>query len=243
MRALSFGSVALEYERYRLGYPSELVDVVLDYAERPVHSALEVGAGTGKATRLFAGRGIAVTALEPDAGMAEVLARKTCGMPVHPVASTFERFATARRFDLLYAAAAWHWTDPASRWTRAVGLLAPGGVLAVFGIPGDLTDPDLQAAVDEIEKQVLTPDDSSSISPWTVEDVGGVDGLTHAVQHDVPWSVSSTASAFVDRLSTFSAYLRLDPPARADAFDRLRDVLPDRFDIDATVRMTLARRV
>ncbi len=65
MRALSFGSVATAYERYRPGYPVELVDEVLNYAGRPVRTALEIGAGTGKATRVFAERGLAVTATEP----------------------------------------------------------------------------------------------------------------------------------------------------------------------------------
>jgi len=77
VRGLSFGSVANQYERYRLDYPDELVDAVLQYAGGPLRSALEVGAGTGKATRLFASRGIEVTALEPDAEMAPVLERTT----------------------------------------------------------------------------------------------------------------------------------------------------------------------
>jgi len=76
---LSFGSVAELYERYRLDYPGEIVDAVVRHAGRPVRSALEVGAGTGKATRLFASRGIEVTALEPNAAMARVLARRPVG--------------------------------------------------------------------------------------------------------------------------------------------------------------------
>ena len=40
-RALSFGSVASAYERFRLGYPDELVDQVLDYAAERVRTALE----------------------------------------------------------------------------------------------------------------------------------------------------------------------------------------------------------
>lgn len=124
---LLFGSAARRYERYRLGYPDELVTTVLRYARRPIRAALEVGAGTGKATRLLAARGIAVTALEPDAEMARLLARTTQGLPVTLVSATFERFRTERRFDLLYAAAAWHWTDPRTRWARAVELLDAGG--------------------------------------------------------------------------------------------------------------------
>jgi len=72
MRSLSFGSAAEQCERYRLGNPDDVVDAVLEFAGRPVHSALEIGAGTGKATHPFAARGIAVTALEPDAEMARL---------------------------------------------------------------------------------------------------------------------------------------------------------------------------
>jgi len=43
IRGLSFGSVADQYERYRLDYSDDVVDAVLQYAGRPVRSALEVG--------------------------------------------------------------------------------------------------------------------------------------------------------------------------------------------------------
>jgi len=239
---LSFGSVANQYERYRLDYPDEVVDVVVRYAGAPLRSALEVGAGTGKATRLFASRGIAVTALEPDAEMAHVLERTTRGIPAKPVVTTFEEFVTARHFDLVYAAAAWHWTDPASRWSHAVEMLVPGGVLALFGRPAELKDPDLFAAVEEIEKQVLPDDDRAVVHPWSVEDMATTDGLIDAVQRDLPCVVTTRAADFVGRLATVSAYLMLSPQARADALRQVRAVLPDRFDIDATVQLSLARR-
>jgi hypothetical protein len=60
-RELSFGVMAEAYERFRPGYPVELFDMVMTYAGQPVRTALEIGAGTGKATRLFAQRGVAVT--------------------------------------------------------------------------------------------------------------------------------------------------------------------------------------
>ena len=72
VRALMFGSVAERYERYRLDYPTELVDTVLAYAGRPVGTALEVGAGTGKATRPIATRGIEVIAQKQGADPAAV---------------------------------------------------------------------------------------------------------------------------------------------------------------------------
>jgi len=68
-RALSFGAVAEAYERFRPGYPVELFDRVMTYAGQPIRTALEIGAGTGKATRLLAQRGVTVTATEPDGAM------------------------------------------------------------------------------------------------------------------------------------------------------------------------------
>src|SRR4029079_11602970 len=51
--------------------------------------------------------------------------------------------------DLLYAAAAWHWTDPTTRWNHAADLLEPDGVLSIFGSQLRIADPDLEQAVGE----------------------------------------------------------------------------------------------
>lgn len=60
-RRLSFGSVAEQYDRIRPSYPEQLVDDVIAYAGDGLTAAgraLEVGAGTGKATLQFAARGL-----------------------------------------------------------------------------------------------------------------------------------------------------------------------------------------
>ena len=83
-RALTFGSVAADYERFRPGYPDEVVDEVLAYAGRPVQTALEIGAGTGKATRVFARHGVRVTATDPDAAMLAELTKHVPGSAPRP---------------------------------------------------------------------------------------------------------------------------------------------------------------
>ena len=240
-RGLTFGRVAEGYERYRLDYPDEIADEVLRFADRPVRVALEIGAGTGKATRLFASRGVAVTALEPDDDMAGVLDRTTHGLPVTSVRTTFEAFTTDRRFDLVYAAAAWHWTDPATRCARAVDLLVPGGVLALLGRPSEVRDPGLLAAVEEVERRLL-PDDPLASHLRYVDELAAADGLTNATELTLPRVVTTTAADFVGRLATVSAYLVLDPELRAEALRQIRDVLPEQFELDATVHLSLARR-
>lgn len=239
---MSFGSVAESYERFRLGYADELVDAVLGHAERPVRTGLEVGAGTGKATRLFARRGVEITALEPDGDMVTVLERVTQGLPVHPVVTSFERFDSECRFDLVYAAAAWHWTDPTTRWTRATDLLMPGGVLALFGGHVELRDPDLFATVGEIEQPVLDGILSNDAHPWSFEEVAEVDGLVGVEEHELPNVRTTTADEYVGLLSTVSAYLALAPELRAETLRQIRAALPDHVNIDARVTLHLARR-
>ena len=144
-RALSFGTVAEAYERFRPGYPAELLDLVTEYAGEPIQTALEFGAGTGKATRLFAQGGIAVTATEPDAAMLAEM-RKHLPANVTTVEAAFEDLPLDTSYDLVYSAAALHWTNPEGRWDRMAALVRPGGVFASFGVPIQLADPALEEA-------------------------------------------------------------------------------------------------
>ena len=159
-RALSFGSVAEAYERYRPGYPETVVDLLLEHVT-PEGRALEVGAGTGKATRAVAARGVPVRAVEPDPEMRAVLQRMTAGLPVTITAATLETlpsWVTDEPHDLLYAAAAWHWTDPVTRWAGAASLLPERGVFASTGGPVDLVDESLEAPVERVRSEVTTTD-------------------------------------------------------------------------------------
>ena len=70
-----FGEVADLYDRARPGYPEQLVEDVLRFRGLPAPRVLEVGAGTGKATVVFAARGLEIVALEPTPEMAAVAAR------------------------------------------------------------------------------------------------------------------------------------------------------------------------
>lgn len=78
-RRLAFGEVAEQYDRTRPSYPDALVDDVLALAptDHGAARALEVGAGTGKATVMFAARGASVVALEPSPEMAAIAERNT----------------------------------------------------------------------------------------------------------------------------------------------------------------------
>ncbi|MFJ3876418.1 class I SAM-dependent methyltransferase [Streptomyces sp. NPDC090077] len=152
-RARVFGEVAVVYDAARPGYSDALVSDVLDYAAPGGGWALEVGAGTGKATVPFAERGTRLVCVEPDPRMAEVLRRNTARFPgVRVHVGGFEEWQPGgRRFGLLLAAASWHWVDPERRWDLACAALAPGGAVALFWNPQGVRDPGVHAALAEVD--------------------------------------------------------------------------------------------
>lgn len=143
----TFGEVAELYDAVRPEHPPEIAGLVLSYAGTP-STAAEIGAGTGKATALFAGRGFPITCIEPDPRMAVRLRDRLPGADVTVVESAFEDWEPpASGVDLLYASLAWHWLDPGTRAALAVRALAPGATLAVIGRKTVILDETLNSAV------------------------------------------------------------------------------------------------
>ncbi|MEV4510938.1 class I SAM-dependent methyltransferase [Dactylosporangium sp. NPDC049525] len=249
-RALSFGAVAEAYERFRPGYPEALRDTVLAYAGRPVRTALEIGAGTGKATRLFARPGTVVTATDPDGAMLAEL-RKHVPADVRTVRAAFEDLPPGERYDLVYAAAALHWTSPQGRWSRMAALLEPGGVLASCGGPVRLADPAAEEAVraarapfldtDEIPSPDGTPEGHAM--QWPGTELQQTPWFADVRQQVIERRVTMRAPDYVGHLSTLSAYLELPASAQEEVFRRIERVLPETVELVADVIVHLARRL
>jgi SAM-dependent methyltransferase len=247
-RALRFGSVAEAYERFRPGYPPAVVDQVLSYAGRPVRTALEIGAGTGKATRLFAQRGVAVTASEPDPAMLEELRRHVPG--ISTTRAALEDLSTGNRFDLVYAAAALHWTRPEGRWSRVAALLEPDGVFANFGGAVRLADSAVELVVQAARAPFLASDEVPSPDgtgpghdmQWPGTELQDSEWFTDVQQAVIPRRFTVAADEYVGYLSTVSAYLELPATVQERVYAEILAVLPDTVEIAADLTVHLARR-
>jgi SAM-dependent methyltransferase len=249
MRALSFGAIANAYERFRPGYPEEVFDVVATYAGEPVRSALEIGAGTGKATRLFAEHGVEVTATEPDADMLAELRRAVPGS-VKTVQATFEDLRPGETYGLVYAAAALHWTRAEGRWPRVAALLEPAGVFASFAGPVQLADRAVEDAVREARAPFLNSDEISSPDGpaadeqmrWPGSEMRRSGLFGDVRQQVVERRLMMSADDYVGYLSTVSAYLQLPQAERQQVYGAIADVLPETVEIAADITVHLARR-
>jgi SAM-dependent methyltransferase len=229
-RRLVFGEVAELYDRARPSYPADLVrDVVALMPPHAPREAVEIGAGTGKATLLFAERGLRIVALEPSGEMAAVARRRFAGHDeVEIVAADFERWdPRARQFPLLFSAQAWHWVSPREGYVKAAGLLLPGGLLAAFWNRPDWARcslrPELIHSYAELSPEPeradpMHPASQGGADMWSEWErgVASVEALHEPELRRYPWTRSYTTQQYLELLQTNSRSRLLEPSRLSD---------------------------
>jgi SAM-dependent methyltransferase len=238
----TFDSAARLYHQARPDYPDELYDELVRLAGlRPGDRLLEVGCATGKATIPLARRGFQITCVEMGAGLAAEARRNLARFPgVQVIQAAFETWRPPGMavFDLVLAATAWHWIDPAVKYRRAWELLRPGGHLAfwsaahVFPPGGDPFFRDIQDVYQEIGEEL--PPDAAWPRPGELADDraeiehSGLFGDVVVRQFD--WEVSYTAGQYIRLLETFSGHIAMDAWKRDRLYTEIRHRLPGRPD-------------
>ncbi|MFE2303927.1 class I SAM-dependent methyltransferase [Streptomyces sp. NPDC059445] len=255
-----FDEVPELYDRVRPGYPDELfADLAAVTGMEAGSSVLEVGCGTGHATRSLAALGCSVTAVEPGTGMAALARRRLAALgdiDVGIETSTFEEWDDrGRRFDVLVAAASWHWVDPAIGWPRAYEVLRPGGWAALLGHvvvrrPGE---PEVYAETSALHERFapgnpdwghppLEEEVRATDTGWgLVEDPGPLFGPTMVRWYPTVQRLDGTG--FADLLRSTSPYRRLTPATREPLLDAIAEHIRTRMNDRATRRYLTVLRV
>ncbi|MFV0526553.1 MAG: class I SAM-dependent methyltransferase [Acidimicrobiales bacterium] len=247
---LRFGDAVALYDRFRPSYPRDIVEaVVADAGPGPV---LEIGAGTGKATKALLALGHPVHAIEPDARMAGALTLNCPSDQVTLVPTTFEQAGlTAGGYRLVVAAQSWEWVDPGVAYDRAALALALGGRLAlVWHQPARG-----QGLVGEALRQVyrrIEPELAGAVFPGAATVTFRPDRIPAAraafptwtrVEH--AWSRELDAAGLVGWLCTGARCLALDPERRTRlmvAVARLVDEFGGIISVPMTTVAHLGRR-
>jgi SAM-dependent methyltransferase len=222
-----FGAVAGSYQDARPDYPDRVFEILRERCGLgPSSRVLEIGPGSGKATRRLLEAGAHVVAVEPSPPLAEELsARFTAEPRPEIVRATFEDARLSpSSFDLVVAATAFHWLDAALVLPKIVLILRPRGWLAlwwnVFG------DPDLPDPFDDATGQILndlepSPSEGAGGMPFSLDvrartsELEGC-GFENIEYEALRWTLTLDPSETRRLYATYSNIARL-PSARRDA--------------------------
>jgi SAM-dependent methyltransferase len=232
--ARSFDRAADAYEASRPSYPDALLDLL------PVGTGatvLDLGAGTGKLTRVLVRRYAHVIAVEPLDAMRGLLEQVVPEAETH--AGTAEAIPLGdASVDAVFAAQAFHWFANEEALAEIARVLRPGGVFA--DVWNDALDP---SPLPEV--YVARLEELFHAAPYTGMDDnrrtevvrGGpfgepqLDGVDHEQVQD--------RASVLSFISSVSAVARLPEDQRAAILAELGELLPEgsyRFRIRANVR-------
>jgi SAM-dependent methyltransferase len=245
-RALSFGSVASDYDRYRPSPPPQALDWLVPPGAKAV---LDLAAGTGSVTRELVGRVARVIAVEPDERMravlaarcpeAEVLAGRGEDIPL-PDASV----------DAVVISAAWHWLDPDQAVPEIARVLRVGGRLGVIWNSRDARVPWV-AEFNALARDSREADRRPGGAPGTrrrreVKFPPGTP-MSPVEEHSVEYPLPMTKDELLGLLGTYSGVITLSPERRADFSRQVRAFLDrqpwDRIDLPMICRCLRSTRL
>jgi SAM-dependent methyltransferase len=253
-----FNEVPELYDRVRPGYPDELfADLVTITGLNKGSSILEVGCGTGQATRSLAALGCSVTAVEAGVHMAALARQRLAAFGnVEVETSRFEEWDNrGRRFDVIVSASAWHWVDPSIGWPRAHDVLNPAGWMALLGnvVVRRLGEPEVYAETADLHERFspgnpgwghppLEDDVRVTDEGWgLVDDPGDLFGPT--IVRWYPTIQWFDGQGFADLLRSTSLYRALDHDVREPLLDAIAERIRTRMGDRASRRYLSVIRV
>jgi len=215
-RALSFGTVADAYDRFRPGPPRSAVEWIL---RSNCGIAADIGAGTGAFTRRLSELADSVVAIEPDARMLAVLRRSAPSalairgraeqLPVGPAS-----------LDAAMVSSAWHWMDPQVTVAELGRVLRPGGILGIVSNGADRSV--------EWVNELLGPRNPASdrgTRPSRRDFVLPAGSPFVDLESElVSWSLPMTGDQLVGLAGTYSSTITLAPRQRERELARVRAV-------------------
>jgi SAM-dependent methyltransferase len=221
----SFETVADEYDAARPSYPDAVYDALGPLEGLRV---LDVGAGTGIATRALIERKAKVVAVDPGH---EVLRRATARTPDLPAVAADGALLPVRAdaVDLVCFAQAWHWLDGSRRVAEAHRVLRPSGRWAGWWSHARADgEPWFDRCWAEIERSCPGTNRTQRDTDWgkTLAVPGRFDVGDRVT---VPWIRGISVETWMKDQTSHSYVVGLPEGARTELLRALRTVLDEQF--------------
>jgi SAM-dependent methyltransferase len=237
-----FGSDPAAYDAARPGHAERVYEILVARCGlRPGTSVLEIGPGTGQATRRLLQLGAKpLVAVEPDPALAAYL-DKSVGkrLDLHSVPLEDAQLPS-RTFDLAVAASSFHWIDEELGLAKVFAALRPGGWWAMWWtLFGDESAPIPDAFSDAIDPLMdslpSSPSEGEPKRPRYALDVEARTGALATAgfeswEHELTrWCYEWDTAGIRALFATFSSIARLEESQRETVLDSVARVAADEF--------------
>ncbi|WP_274362282.1 class I SAM-dependent methyltransferase [Paenibacillus thermotolerans] len=235
-RKNTFNEIAKEYDKFRPDYPEKLFTDILEYSDlRKDDSILEIGCGTGQATKGFVELGYNYFhCIELGQNLAEFTREKFKDKPnVKIINSAFETWQCEKSgFDLAISGTAFHFIQPQHFGYRKVyDLLRDHGSIAFFWTVHVPSFDDVFTQIRGIYKKYAPQlEDSNKPSLEHIIEERTVLTVKDGLFKDLDviryrWNDTYTASEYISLLNTNSRHRLLSDDVRIRLFDEIEEAI------------------
>jgi SAM-dependent methyltransferase len=230
--AVGFDRAGDVYERARPSYPRDAIDCLVDQLDVRPHTALvDLGAGTGKLTRLLMASGADIVAVEPLAGMWQQLVDAVPSAAV--LAGVAEAIPVADgSAHAVTAGQAFHWFRAPEALAEIHRVLEPDGRLGLIWNRRDDTVPWVKRFAD-----ILMPYEGETPREWRKAwspSFSSSELFTALEDRTFEMGQQLDAEGLVDRAASVSFVAALSDDERLPVLDEIRHLaatLPERFTL------------
>jgi SAM-dependent methyltransferase len=249
----SFDGVAEIYHGIRPSYPPPMFDEL--FRLLPSHPAiLEVGPGTGQATRDLLKRGANVYAVEIGPAMAAKLREVLPSHALTVMVGDFEEVDVEEHsFDAVFSATAYHWISPKVQVDRPASVLKPGGMVAIVDL-NQVSSPEdkgfftaAQPIYERYGERHTGPPapERNAVDPLIHRVLRGDRRFSNVELRTYDWDQTYSAADYRKLMLSYSGTQMMTPLARQGLLDDMENFVRQQFDDQVTrpivVTLTTAR--
>lgn len=238
-----FGGDPASYQRSRPAYPAGLFTLMRE--QGCLYSGartLEIGPGSGIATRQLAAAGAApITVIEPDTRFHGQLKAQFdhVGAGLTILDCPFEEAdLPGAQFDLIVAATSFHWLNPDNRIRKLAELNRPGGTTALMW--NVFQNPDKDDAFHDATRDVLhdlapSPSGAPDTIPFALDrrareaEFNASSAFELSAYLEVRWTLTLDTAAMRELYGGFASIARLSHEPRGRLLDRLAEIADSQF--------------
>ncbi len=257
----TFDSVSSVYDKMRPGYVSELYEKIFGYVHIDKNSrAVEIGSGSGQATRPVLDTGCQLTAVEYGENLSELLREKFKEYPnLIVMTGKFEDMTFAENaYDLVFSATAFHWIPEDTGYRKVFSMLRQGGAFARFANHPCISKKDaalaqaIEVAYDKYYYSYYPDKKRGTVTEYTeaqseeTANIAGKYGFSDIQSHLFYRERVFSADEYIQLLGTYSDHIAIEKGVREEFFSKIKEAINahgGRLVISDTLDLQLARKL